>query len=607
MFEGYNYVEEGGAPARRRFSDPSAVMTVFRHLADEDMKAAQRRLKIKKLYDGVLPYDPKALEACGLKNLTNVNFYGLKGTIDSRSDVILRLQSDTANLIELQPLAREVAGPDVARVGEVVSEEFSSMLRENGEFITTLARMNKEADLYGLGPVVWPNDMAYVPISLERAQVKFAKNCDVTSSKNELYMFESTLTADYLQSLRDNREMSAAMGWQMDQVDEWFKAVFRDGAETREDPGTVGSTTPAESMQSMRRRDMYGDDSQFMEFHVVHVFVKEVAWPRGITHIVMPSTAREKFLYYKENAYRTMDECFLWFPFSVKDRYAAEVRGLGSLMYAVERLKNRFLCQLFDAGFRAASFMMNTQAGSPMPSQVSMTEMGPYTMLPPGVVPANQQVAPNFQQIAGVMQILDGTGLSAVTGRDRAPLTTTMTKLFSGSHERLSKAEQELRQAVESHRTESEFAQRKSVIDRICRQCFLRALRLMVLPDFARVDYPEIGDFLMRCAMRNVTLEQIVMVPQYFTIVACRDLALGADGKVAELDAFYQQYAGEMDEAGRRAVARKRAVLRFGTKDADDVIPHLSRDQSPSDQSSFATLENNMMKQGMEAQVGGDQ
>ncbi|MCF0231975.1 MAG: hypothetical protein HUJ63_06860, partial [Enterococcus sp.] len=153
----------------------------------------------------------------------------------------------------------------------------------------------------------------------------------------------------------------------------------------------------------------------------------------------------------------------------------------------------------------------------------------------------------------------------------------------------------------------SEFAQRKSVIDRICRQCFLRALRLMVLPDFARVDYPEIGDFLMRCAMRNVTLEQIVMVPQYFTIVACRDLALGADGKVAELDAFYQQYAGEMDEAGRRAVARKRAVLRFGTKDADDVIPHLSRDQSPSDQSSFATLENNMMKQGMEAQVGGDQ
>lgn len=608
MFEGYVYIEKDGNPAKDRFTSPRAVTALYQKLSEDDAKEAKRRLRIRQLYDGNLPYKPEDLRRLGLADLTNVNFLGLKGTIDNRADVILKLKSDTADLIELRPIAREQAGPQAEIIGKVFQQEFSTMLRENGEFVNSMARMNKEADLYGLGPVTWETDMSYCPVALDRAQIRFRENASVTSSKNDLYMFESTISADYLQSLRDNRKMSAQLGWDMEAVDKWIAKVFREGAETMHDSSAAG-TSPLEHAQSLYRRNIVAEDKQFDDFNVIHVFVKEVAWPRGITHIMMPACEDADFLYYRKNAYRTMDECFIWFPFSVKERFAREVRGLGSTLFAPEKLKNRFLCRLFDSAYRAGALTLETQQGAPPQTsqQLTITEVGPYNLLPPGVRAAQSQVSPNFQQLIQVAQVIDQVSVGSSLGMDKQPLASTATKLFKGSSDRQSKEEVELQQRIRSNKTEAEFSERKDVIDKICRESVRRALALMALPPFARVDYPEIQDFLDRCAVRGVTLEMIMAIPQMFSIVACRDLALGADGKVAELDAFHQQYAGEMDETGRRKLARKRAELKFGRNDADELIPEQSRDQAPTDQASKAVDENNLMKLGFTPMCGQDQ
>lgn len=609
MFEGFTVAEPNGAPAKDRFRDPQSVRAVYEKLSEDDLKESQRRLKIRKLYDGNLPFNPNDLANCGLRNLTNVNFLGLKGVIDNRADVILKLKSDTSNLIELKPIAPELAGPDAERIAEVVAKEFSKTLRENGRFINALAMMNKEADLYGLGPVVWKDDIDYIPTALERGQIRFLENASVTSSENDLYMFESTVPAEFLQCLRDNREMAEALGYRMDQVDFWFKEVFAHGAETDHSTDNATSTSPLEAAQSLYRRNIVAEDKMFDEFKVIHVFVRETAWPRGITHIMTPSTEYgSKFLFYRKNAYRTMDECFMWFPFSTKERYAREVRGLGTFLYASDRLKNRFLCQFFDSAFRAASLVLNVQNGAgPTAQQLTVNEVGPYTVLPAGVTPSQSQVAPNFQHLIQVSQVLDQVSVQAVLGTDKNPIATTATKLFKGALDRQSKEEVELQNAIRAHKTEAEFAERKDIIDKICRNCFRRALNLMLMPEFARVDYPEIQDFLDRCAIRGVTIEHLMTIPQMFSVESCSDLALGSEGKVAELDSFHNQYGGDMDETGRKRLARRRAELRFGQKDADTFMPEISRDQAPSDQASFATMENNQMKLGFRVMVGEDQ
>lgn len=609
MFDGYVVSEPNGAPAKDRFRDPSAVRAVYEKLSEDDLKEAGRRAKIRKLCDGNLPFNPEDLKNSGLRNLTNVNFLGLKGIIDNRADVILKLKSDTSNLVELKPIAPEQAGYEAARIADVVEKEVSRLLRQNGRFINALAMMNKEADLYGLGPIVWKDDVDYVPTALERGQIRFLENASVCSSDNDLYLFESTISAEFLQAVRDNREIASQLGWNMDQVDFWFKEIFANGADTTENTSAPTGTSPLESALSQYRRNIVAEDRQFDEFKVIHVFVREIAWPRRITHIMTPSTEYgSRFLYYRKNAFQTMDDCFMWFPFSTKERFAREVRGLGTFLYAADRLKNRFMCQFFDSAFRAASLVLSQQSGTgPISSQLTVNEVGPYTVLPAGVQPSQSQVAPNFQHLIQVSQVLDQVSTQAFLGTEKNPIATTAIKLFKGSDSKQSKEEVELQNALRAHRTEAEFAERKDIIDRICRNCFRRILNLVTMPEFARADYPEISEFIRRCAMRGVTIEHLVSIPQLFTIECCADLALGADGKAAELDLYRSQYGGDLDETGRKKIARRRAELRFGQKDADLFIPEISRDQSPSDQASFATMENNQMKFGFKVMVGEDQ
>jgi len=609
MYEGYSAAAPNGGPAKETIAEASTVLSLFRTMTDDDFAESQRRLRIRRLYDGNLPYSPEQLKALGLRNLTNINFNGLKGTIDGRADSILKLQTDTSNLVELRPMAREFAGPEAERVARVIAEEFSTMLRDNGRFVAALAMMNREADLYGLGPIVWPGPLDYVPVALERGQVRFKDSAVVPSAANDLYMVESTIPASFLQSVIDGGEVSAQFGWDVNEAKRLFAAVFRDGKETRVDDAAPTGTTPAEAAQSMIRRNSMDDSARrFGEVHVVHAFVREAAWPRGITHlIVSPGSESGRFLFRKPHAYATMDECFVWFPYSVKERFAREVRGLASFLYPIERLKNRLYGQIVDSAFRAASIMMTQPNGSPSANRLTLHEQGPYTLLPPGVTPATGQVTPDYSRLLAVPQILDQLAVTSVLGSTEQPIATTATKLFHGSPSRQSKAEAEIQQNIRTHRTEADFAQRKDVIDKICRQTFMRAVALAAQPPFLRVDHPEIEEWIRRCALRQVPLEVILSAPQTFAVSACRDLALGADGKALELDAFYQQYAGEVDEAGRRRIARERAVLRFGVTEADRIAPEMSRDQAPSDQSSFATMENNQMKMGFQVAVGQDQ
>lgn len=608
MFDGYNYIEKNGEGAKRRFSSPQAVRAVYEHLSTEDLPDSRRRVKILGLYNGNLPYDPKKLEASAQKNLANINTLGLKGLIDNRAGVILRLESDTANLIELRPIARELAGPDAEKIGRVAAEEFSTMLRENGKFIPALARMNKEADLYGLGPITWPSSLDYCPVALDRAQIRFVGNGPVNSSGHEMFMFESTLTAEYLRFLLDNPEIAEAEGWNIRAVKRWLLTAYgKEQQESRDQPGTEGSTTPAEAQLSYIRRNVLGEDEQFKPFHVIHVFVKEIAWPRGITHIMVPAAeTTEEFLFEKPNAYRNLDECFLWFPYSINERYAKEVRGLASYLYAIERTNNRLTCQIIDATFLAASLVLTQAAGTAQAQDLTITEQGRYTFLPAGFQPAQAQVKPDLEALLSVKGALDQMGIASASGMDKGSLGTTGPKLFE-SGKAPSKAELELQQMLRSRQNEAEYAQRQDVMNKICRQSFIRALRLAVLDPVERVDYPEIDDWIHRCEMRGVTLEMLTSIPQLFTIVACRDLALGADGKIAALDAFVQLYGGTLDESGRRFIARESARLQFGQRDADQIIPEVSRDQAPSDQASFATMENNQMKMGFQVVVGQDQ
>jgi len=604
---GFNTIENGKpVPAKSRFSDPVALRTVYDQLTQDDAKEAERRAKLRNMYDGNLPYSPHQLEASGLKNITNVNFLGLKGVIDNRADVLLRLSTDTANLIELQPLAREIAGPDAERVARVVAEEFSRTVRETGKIIPALSMMHTEADLYGLGPVTWLSPIDYNPVALERGQLRFIGDGPVVSSSHDLFMFETTLPASYAFYLLDNEEVASAEGWNIPVLKRWLVEVFGGGRDTVAQPGAESGTSLLEHQLSLFRQNRFQEEHQFDEIHVIHTFVREMSFPRDVTHIMMPATELKDFLFVRPHAYASMDECLLWFPYSVNVKYARQVRGLASFLFPIDALNNRFTCQMMDVAFRAATFMLSQKtAGSQ--ADLTINEQGPYTFIPQEFTPAQSQVAPNFQQLAQVRQMLDAIGVGSVTGSGKGPIATTGVKMFEGSS-RQTKAEVEMQNRMTSRKEEGLFVQKLSVLDKVFRETFRRFIRIAVSGNPVLIgDYPEIPVFLDRCARRDVTPEVLAQVPQLFTVATCRDLVLGSEGKVGVLSELLGAFGGNMDEAGRRNATRDIVQLRLGQSSADRYTPEASRDRQPTDAASFALQENNAMRRGEPASVGQDQ
>lgn len=609
---GLKTIEQSGAPAKTRFSDPSALRTVFDRLTQEDAPDAFRRAKIQRVYDGHLPFRPDELARNGLRFASNVNWLGLKGVIDNRADVLLRMASDTANVVELRPISREMAGPELYRAAKIISEEFSTLVRETDDVIPALMRMNTQADLFGLGPVTWINDEDYRPVALDRSQIRFVGDGPVQSSRHELIMFETTLPAAMAFMLLDDPESATAAGWDVPTLKKWVVDVFRDNAETASQPGADPGTSLVETQLAMIRQSRFAETNQFRQLKVVHAYVREMSAPRGITHIITPASASAdpgaKFMFRRMDAYRNMDECFIWFPYSCNYRSARDVRGLASYVLAAEMVENRYKNRVADAMMQNASILLSQQSVGSQQT-ITLTEQGPYTLVPKELTPVQNNVKPDMNQVVASMQFFERSGVAAATGSGLLSVGTTGPKLDSSRQP--SKDELMLQQQQRSNKEIGLFNKRLAVLDKIMRQTFRRvtviASRILAGDPWYAAEYPEVVDLISRCSQRGVSPEVLVASFQTCQVVTCRDLVLGSSGKASVIGELLANFGGNMDESSRRLAQRDWVELNLGAQSADRYAPEVSRDNAPSDQASLATVENGMMTIGQEVMVGQDQ
>jgi len=599
--------DKTAAPARRRFSEPTAVYDVYDELKTDDMADARRRTKIKTAYEGGLPYSQEQLKSKGLAYMTNLSFNALKGTIDARCDSITKLTTDTCNLVTLAPKRSGEAGPDDARVAQIVSEAFSMAVRDDGHTIPALATARREVDLYGLGPVTWPDDISFYPVALERGQLKFRGDGPSVSSDHELFMFESELPAEYVFMLLDNEDLARDAGWDVATLKRVVVEVFGRHTDKTNDPSSEGGLSPDETFLSYMKMNSFYERHQFDKFSVLHVYCREMKPPRKVSHIIVPGSdlTTKEFLYYKENAYESMDQCMLWIAASSSERFARSVRGIATYLVPVERVSDRMTCSIIDAAFRATRLTLQQTAPGVQPA-VSLSENGNATIIAAGLEPApNPNAAANLQALTQVRTFVSQMGTGAVAGTDYAPLSTGV-KVQEGGQQ-MSKAEAEIQERRRLLRDENLFNSCVIVHDKIFREVFRRFMNLVNGPKPLADEYPVVEKFVGYCADHGVTKAMLREVPDRFTVQMCRELALGADGMYQLLSGTLQVTAGNLDESGRREIVHDMYRLKFGRAAADRYCPLVSRDQSPSDQASFATLENSFLKELKPVMVGPEQ
>ena len=604
-FPGYNFTQgRSAAPARKRFTDPQAVYTVYDQLKIEDAADAKRRAKIRAAVDGALPYSREQLKSKGLAHMTNLNFHALKATFDARAEAIMRLASDTCDLVELVPVSTGEAGPDDMRIATIIAEEFSTALRREGHTIPALATMNYEADMYGLGPVAWTTDDQFAPQALERGQVRFRGDGPAVSSDHDLFMLESELPAAYLFTLLDNEDLATEEGWDMNVLKRLIVEVYAEGKDIENDSRSMDGLSPFETSLARIKSNTFYETHQFDKFSVLHVYVREMAAPRGITHIIVPGSnyQNRKFLYYREDAYDHMDQCFLWFSSTVTERLARSIRGIASYLVPIEQVADRLTGAVIDSAFRAARLTLQQTSAGANPA-VSLSESGNTTIVAAGLEPvSNPNAAANLQAITSVRQFISGISVGAVAGTDLAPASTGA-KVQEGS-EQMSKAEAEIQERRRLAKDENLFNQRVTVLDKIFSEAFRRFMKIVKGPSVLQAEVPVVEQFVANCVRRGVPPEAFMELESRFMVITCRDLVLGAEGKYGILSQVLAQAAGNLDENGRKAMTHDLLRLRLGRRAADRYCPVENRDQMPSDQASVATIENSLLKEQKPVMVG---
>lgn len=600
----FRTLDANGKPVMSRFSSARTLLEVYNKLQDEDAKGeAPRRAKIRKMYDGYRPWDPAKLEAAGIKDRANVNCGGLAGQIDARAGGINDMALDTTNLIELRAIQAEMAGPDAELIGDVVSEEFSAVLREGQRFLPAVATMVKETDLYGLGPVTWRDPFDYQLVALERGQVKFPSEASAISSENELIMVETVLPAWYMFQLFDDPEASAAAGWNLPAVKAYLVSVFRNEDDNLSQSQDEMGTSAVESVWAMFRQNRTFEVKQFNSVRVINAYVREVGGDRKISHYMTASTdVVDEFLFKNLEAYDDMNQCVMWLPYSATERYARSLRGMASKLILFEDLRNRNFCKIVDAASRAASMKLKATSLSEGVRN-TIVEQGPYTFYTGGVEPVATRVDPDFQQLASVNELIGRLATNNALGASGPAAAPE--RIYSGA-DRKTKDQIAVEASAGAKSEQALFVLRSMVFDALFRECFRRFMKLVLDPT-THDKYEGVKKFLERCKLRGVEREHLRQIPKFFTVYMCRDLVTGGAGAKAGILSDIIGLGGNLDEAGRISATHDYIKCRAGVKAADRYRPMIGRDAIPSDAASHAIMENNDMFEGAAALVGVDQ
>lgn len=608
---GYEYLEEGRpVAAKKRFTIPRAVYDVYDEFRRLDTKDADRRARLKRIYNAFLPYDPAELRKAGQAWRTNVNFRAVANAIDARSDAVEKLAIDPCSLVTISSAVPEAAGPDDSRITTVLEEEFSRALRADGRIIPALAMMNKETDLYGIGPVTWRDPEDYVPVALERAQIVFDPDGPIISDDHEIIFVDTVLPATTVFRVLDNPELSKAAGWNVPAMRKYAMTVFRDQVETTTGYAVESGVTPEERFVELIRTNGFQEANQFRKFHVLFVYVREMAAPRKITFLIMPAdrqgqdgTLEQEFLYEGKDAYDTMNQVFVWHTATSSQRYAKSVRGIASSLAPISAIQDRVLCSVVDGTIRAMSLVVKQKNPGATP-MLSLQEIGPYTVVGADLEPVpNANQMSNFQGAMQVNNLLSQLGPGSVAGTLLSP---TFPRVDDGGQQ-MSKAEAEIKDRVRTQRDENHFSSRMHAWDLIFSETWRRFVKIATGSQVVLNEFPHVKEFVARCEKRGVPKDVLKAAKDMFIVQACRDLVIGGEGIIQFISMIEAQSSGNADEAGRRAMSHDKVRYRLGAKAANRYFPEESRDSAPSNDASIATLENNALQTQQQVLVGPDQ
>lgn len=593
-------VDNEGRPTRR-FVSAEGVYNVINQMTMSDTADASRRALIQGMIDGNPPYLQEELEKSGLGDMTNLNWNGLRGALESRLVAVDKLVGLNTRLVELSP---KRPGPDprgLEDIGDVIADQFSAAVHDWKGLPTLLEAAFRDSDAHGLGVAIFPQKNDWRPRAMPRGSLRTAENAVIEIDENDVIAVEGILDAGELFRVLEKN----TAGWEHDVVREYLIQTFVEKIDNTSQGGNDKGTTLIESFNSRMRDNVWYDTNQFKQLRVIHVYVKEVEVGKGVTHIIVPANrvGTIGWLYYEEDVCENLSDVIWWLPsVSNSDNRLRSLRGIASYLAPVAHLDNMLMCHALDVGWRSSSLVL--QATTKIdPSALRFVDYGPYTILPPelkvqgSVIPAN-----GLSALLELRQITQNVGQNNALG-----LKLSAGSPFpEGSQSKSSQAEVQAAQAAVLEADRHNTATRLRALASLFQNMFYRMIStpLEKMPPAAR----KIAEsFREACVARGVTEEQLKLVEDEFAVNLSQELLLGGPMAFAQMMGSMMQLRPGMDEEGGIRLMRDLMSPFVGRRKIDRYRPVINRENMSTSAKSLAQLENNSFVSGMAAVAGLDQ
>ena len=573
-----NYLDKTNSN-ESRLSDPREVQDMVQEMARADEARMGVRSKVKGLVDGNPPYSKQELRKNAQSYRCNVNFreaesflnMGMSAFYDVFSEVpsyaTIRINHTNANVDE--------------SYSKIITEEFDRMQKKDGNFDYLMQLSQHEMVLYGNGPMVFEDTLDWRCKPIKAGDLLVPEKTKSNVNEWVVAAVRSIYQVHELHGYVRNQEAAEAMGWNVGAV---RKAIM---AAAPEEDGKGGKQEWEYYQQKIRNNDLsYSAECDVVR--VAHVYYREFPDeenPQGaITHCLVDMRGDgRQFLFRNVKQFKSWDECIHCLYYDKGDGQHHSVKGMGIKMFSALELKNRLKCSLIDAAVARTAIHFQPTTPSDL-NRTSVVQMGPYTVIPPGMQIQQTNSAGVLDAPLKVEESLEGTM--------QANLTQYRQRLEKDGNPRTA-TEIEALVAQQSILGKTQLNRYYSQLDALFGERYRRAIN----PDLTE-DAPggaEALEFQKRCRERGVPKGAL---PAYDSVKATRTNGRGSALERRNTMNQLMAMSSMLPETGRHHVIEDTIASMTGFNSLERYFPVPEKDPMQDEHEQEAARENALFKLG---------
>jgi len=546
---------ESGKPKLGRLSSAKALRDIMQKAVLDDSKSSMQRYGINNALDGKPPYTADSLARSGNADRTNINL----GEGDARMQQALTqyndLDDNTPVLISVELPIGVMDDAEREYAEDVIAAEWTKMARDHEEFDKTNQLLAVEFLRHGVGFLYHTDDDGWMPDATGWGNCYIPRGTKASEKHIDTFLIEETLLPSQLYSRIRNESAAKEMGWN---VEACRKALVR-ATIYGDKPLPVDWTLQWDKVSAwLKNNDLWANQHDAARVRIVHSWSRE--YDGSISHHIIERDTLpqdkgvDDFLYVKLGRFKKGQNPYTAFCLNIGVGQYHQIRGYGYKMFPFIQELNKMACATLDnVKLTGRTFLKATNN--------DLLDVDPITMSGPIAVISHEV---DFVE----HQWQDHTRTTLPVAADMRMMMQNVAPSYQA------RGVQQNRQARTAYELQAEQGL-EAVLSTGALNMFYRSRRRSFREMWRRSseivrkkrfgDYPEVQDFVERCAAYGVTVDMILSVQR---IEEVRAIGGGSPGSKQAIGQRLLSRLSTYDEVGRPRVLFDLDVQEVGLRNA---------------------------------------